>query len=171
MIKTSTQKSIKNICLSIMTVAFLLCSFQSSAQKSDTVILPTKSKLKPVSRAPEIKANVPVYKAPSQYKSFSTIASTVKTPVKSNKILTINKIYPNPVTDQVNIVLHLEKETHLSIRIVDQLGNNVVTLLDEKTSSGDVTKSFTLPKKLNTGMYYLRVIAGQETIAKRISVL
>lgn len=170
MVKTSTQKFIKTICMSIMAVGILLCSFNGFAQRSDTIILPVKSKLKPVSRAPEIKANIPVYKAPSQYKSFGTISPT-KTFAKSDKILSIIKIFPNPITDQVSINFKLEKDVQVSIRIMDQLGNNVVTLMDEKLSAGDLTKNFRLPKKLNTGMYYLRVIAGPESIAKRISVL
>lgn len=171
MIKTSTQQNLKKGFLSILTVVLLLCGFSSYAQKTDTVVLPSKGKLKPTSRAPKIQANLPVYVAPSKYKSFSTIVPSPTITNPNLKNLVINKIYPNPITSQFSVNLRLEKETRLSIRIVDQLGNTVVTLLDEKASAGDHTKNFTLPKKLNTGMYYLRVIAGQETQAKRISIL
>lgn len=171
MIKTATQEILKNICLIVITGVFFLCSLSASAQRTDTVQLPAKGKIKPVSRAPQIKANIPVYKAPSQYKSFGTLPASSKAAVKSDKNLTINKIYPNPVTDQVSVVVRLEKEAQLSIRIMDQLGNSVVTLMDERTGAGEQTKTFTLPKKLNTGIYFLRLIAGQESVIKRISVL
>lgn len=171
MVKTFTQQLTKHLFTVLITVCVLLCGLNVQAQKVDTVRLPTKTKLKPTSRAPKIQANVPVYKAPSQYKSFSTIPMSTATTSSSFKNLSINKIYPNPITTQFSVNFRLEKEARLSIKIVDQLGNNVVTLLDEKSNAGEHTKSFTLPRKLNTGMYYLRVIAGQETLAKRISVL
>jgi len=54
---------------------------------------------------------------------------------------------------------------------MDLLGNEVVTLSNERLSSGEQTKTFTIPNRLNSGIYFLRIVTGSETVVKRISVL
>ncbi|MNR16687.1 hypothetical protein D3C85_1333060 [compost metagenome] len=54
---------------------------------------------------------------------------------------------------------------------MDLLGNEVVTLSNERISSGEQTKSYTIPNRLNSGIYFLKIVSGSETIVKRISVL
>ncbi len=91
--------------------------------------------------------------------------------VKQEKILTVLKVYPNPVIEQINISLRLERNAVMSIKIIDLLGNEVITLLNEKTSAGEHTKTYLIPDKLNAGIYFLRIVAGGEPVVKRISVL
>ncbi len=153
------------ICMSIFGSAHVL------AQRSDSAYF-TPSK-KRVSNTPQIKTNIKSYR-PSfgfiPYNSFSTgLAQAV--PAKSTKILTVLKVYPNPIDDQINISLRLERESMISIRIMDLLGNEVMTLANERFSAGDITKSYQLPNRLNSGIYFLRIVAGAETNVKRISVL
>lgn len=81
------------------------------------------------------------------------------------------RVYPNPVDDQINLTIRLERESNLTIKIMDLLGNEVVTLSNERLSAGEQTKTFTIPNRLNSGIYFLRFVAGSETIVKRISVL
>ncbi|WP_316850419.1 T9SS type A sorting domain-containing protein [Pedobacter agri] len=96
----------------------------------------------------------------------STIAAT------KDKLLTIVKIYPNPVEEQLNIILSIGKDgTQTTIKIIDLLGNEVVTLANERLNAGEQTKSFNIPSRLNAGIYFLRVMAGAESQVKRISVL
>lgn len=141
-------------------------------QKIDTTRLSTKLKSKFASKLRQIKANITPYKPNTL--GFSTISSVSPNsilPKNPSKVLTVLKIYPNPVSDQLNINLRLDKESSLSIKITDLLGNDVVTLTNEKSPAGEQTKTYLIPNKLSTGIYFLRIIAGGEPVVKRISVL
>ncbi|MEE1945476.1 T9SS type A sorting domain-containing protein [Pedobacter sp. KR3-3] len=147
-------------------VAFL--NNAAFAQKIDTTAITLKPKPKTVSRVPVIKANIQPYKPAFNLSSANTNTGLT---VKSNKILTVLKLYPNPVNEQLNISLRLDRESTLSIKITDLLGNDVLVLANERTPAGEQTKTYTIPNKLNAGIYFLRIVAGGEQVIKRISVL
>ncbi|MES2419495.1 MAG: T9SS type A sorting domain-containing protein [Bacteroidota bacterium] len=151
--------------LCIICLGFLF-SQNVFAQKIDTGKIILKPKPKIVNRTPIIKANIQPYKPGSlNFNGLNNPGS------KSNKILTVLKVYPNPVGEQLNINLRLDRETILSIKITDLLGNDVVTLINERTPAGEQTKTFTIPTKLNAGIYFLRILAGGEPKVLKISVL
>ncbi|WP_316800113.1 T9SS type A sorting domain-containing protein [Pedobacter frigidisoli] len=156
----------------------LLCSVNSWSQEADSIHITLKGRTKKVSRVPEIKANIqpykPLYMSIGGAAMFNTYSNTTKNTsiAAKDKLLTIVKIYPNPVEDQLNVILSIGKDnTQTTIKVIDLLGNEVVTLLNERLNSGDQTKSFTIPSRVNAGIYFLRVIAGSESQVKRISVL
>lgn len=151
---------------------FCIVAFASSAvfaQKIDTSKLSIKPRAKIFNRSPVIKTNIQPYRpAVMGYIPTTTVAVNA---AKNNKLLTVLKLYPNPVSDQININLRLEKETSLTVKITDILGNDVATLANERASAGEQTKTYLIPNKLNTGIYYLKIIASGEQIVKKISVL
>lgn len=101
------------------------------------------------------------------------INTAPKTGKKSDngKLLSNVKVYPNPVASEINVSYHLNKEVNVTIKIMDFLGNDITTLLSQKVASGDQDHTFNISSKLNSGLYFIRFIAGNETIVKRISVL
>lgn len=141
------------------------------AQKIDTSKLNFKPKPKVVSRVPQIKANITPYRPSVNYGNLGTSSTNTTLANKTGKILSVLKIYPNPVSEQLNISLRLDKETSFSVKITDLLGNDVAVLANERSPAGEQTKTYTIPSKLNTGIYFLRISAGGELIVKRISVL
>lgn len=157
--------------ISCITCIGIMCSMDVMAQKSDSIYY--NSKVKKVNKTPQIKANIQSYRPVFDFIPYnSLLMSNSKTAAsKSDKILTVLKVYPNPVDDQINVSLKLERETNLSIKVMDLLGNEVITLMNERSPSGEITKSFTIPNRLNSGIYFLRIVAGAETSVKRISVL
>jgi hypothetical protein len=54
---------------------------------------------------------------------------------------------------------------------VDVLGNELVTIYNQRTEPGERTFTYLLNNKLSKGFYFLRVVAGTESVIKRISVL
>ena len=156
----------------------MLCGVNSWAQQSDSIRIGLKP-YKKSPKIPEIKANIqpykPAYMAIGGSGMFGNYLATAKPTTLSaakDKLLTIVKIYPNPVEDQLNIILSIAKDnTPTTIKIIDLLGNEVVTLANERLNSGEQTKSFVIPSRLNAGIYFLRVVAGGESQVKRISVL
>lgn len=166
-LKTKIAFSLSVLC-AFCTVA--LMSNAAFAQKIDSTRITLKPKAKVVSRVPQIKANIQPYK-PSFNIASSNNTST-NAPIKTGtKILSVLKVYPNPVNEQLNISLRLDREITLSIKITDLLGNDVVVLANERTPAGEQTKTYTIPNKLNAGIYFLRILAGGEQVVRKISVL
>jgi hypothetical protein len=163
-LKSKIAFSLKMLCIICVGLFF---SEPILAQKIDTGKISIKPKPKVVNRNPIIKTNIQPYKPGSI--SFSNLNNPGGS--KSNKILTVLKVYPNPVSEQLNINLRLDRETILSVKIADLLGNEVTTLMNERAPAGEQTKTFTIPPKLNAGMYFLRIVAGGEPKVLKISVL
>lgn len=87
------------------------------------------------------------------------------------KLISNVKIFPNPVADQINLSFRLDKQAEVSIKVMDALGNEVMTLLSQQLDAGDQSHVFETHNKLSKGYYFIRVAAGTETVVKRISVL
>lgn len=157
----------------------LLCSLNSWSQQTDSIHFSLKNKTRKAIRIPEIKANIEPYKPmfgsfgySGVYHTYSSVTKSPAVTTNKDKLLTVVKIYPNPVEDQLNIILSIGKDgTQTTIKIIDLLGNEVVTLANERLNAGEQTKSFAIPSRLNAGIYFLRVTAGSESQVKRISVL
>jgi cytoskeletal protein RodZ len=87
------------------------------------------------------------------------------------KVLSNVKIFPNPVADNLNLSYHVTKDSNVTIKIMDVLGNEIQTLLSQKLSAGEQMNSFPISSSFNSGYYFIRLIVGNETIIKRISIL
>ncbi|MBK0381664.1 T9SS type A sorting domain-containing protein [Pedobacter sp. SD-b] len=81
------------------------------------------------------------------------------------------KIYPNPVSNQLNLSYSLNKPSVVTVKIMDVLGNEVAVLMSQKVEAGNQSNKFFIESKLNSGFYFLRIVAGSDSIIKRISVL
>ena len=106
------------------------------------------------------------------FKPFSPVTGNQKLAGNdSEKLLSNVKVFPNQISDQINLSFKLNKDSNVSIKVMDALGNEVTTLLVQRLSAGEQTNSFNIGSKLNQGFYFIRVVAGTETIVKRIEVL
>jgi hypothetical protein len=88
-----------------------------------------------------------------------------------DKLLNDVQVYPNPITDQINVKYVLSRNSIVTVKIMDVLGNDVITLLSQRIGSGEQSFSYPLNNKLSRGFYFVRVVAGTESVIKRISVL
>jgi len=89
----------------------------------------------------------------------------------NEKLLSSVKVFPNPVADQISLSYRLSKQSSVSIKVMDALGNEVMTLLNQDLDAGPQSHAFDTSNKLTNGFYFIRVSAGTETVVKRISVL
>lgn len=140
---------------------------QARAVAADTsvVVKSTDVKVETESSSAETRA---------QRSFFSSLRSFF--PFKSNnvpneKLLSSVKVFPNPVVDQISLSYRLDKQSSVSIKVMDALGNEVMTLLNQELDAGPQSHVFETNNKLTNGFYFIRVSAGTETVVKRISVL
>ena len=101
------------------------------------------------------------------------VISTQKISVyhSDDKLLNNVQVYPNPVTDVINVKYDLSRYSLVTIKIVDVLGNDVKTIFAQRIDPGEKVLNYSLSDKLNHGFYFVRIVAGNESIIKRISVL
>jgi hypothetical protein len=90
---------------------------------------------------------------------------------ENDKVLNNVKVYPNPISDQLNLSFNMSKDANVTVKIMDVLGNEITTLLSERVGAGDQTKPFIIASRITSGFYFIRVSVGSEIITKRISVL
>ncbi len=90
---------------------------------------------------------------------------------ENDKLLSSVKVFPNPIVDQISLSYRLGKQSSVSIKVMDALGNEVMTLLNQELDAGPQSHVFETSNKLTNGFYFIRVSAGTETVVKRISVL
>jgi hypothetical protein len=88
-----------------------------------------------------------------------------------DKLLNDVEVYPNPITDQINVKYVLSRNAIVTVKIMDVLGNEVATLLSQHVGSGEQSFTYSLNNRLSRGFYFIRVVAGTESVIKRVSVL
>ena len=92
-------------------------------------------------------------------------------PRPEDKLLYGVEVYPNPVTDQINLKYAITRNSSVSIKMTDILGNSVFAVTYSGVEPGSHSFPYAVNNKLNKGFYFIRVIAGTESVIKRISIL
>jgi hypothetical protein len=106
---------------------------------------------------------------PAQNQTSTTKQGAVK--FENEKLLTDVSIFPNPITDKLNVAYTVRKNTSVSIKIMDVLGNEVITLMSQRVEAGEQKNTFQIGNRLSSGFYFVRMIVGTESVIKRISIL
>jgi hypothetical protein len=100
------------------------------------------------------------------------VISTTKVIVaKPDDKLLANVQVSSPVTDQINLKYELTRSSNITIKILDVLGNDIATPFSQRVEAGERNYTYSVTNKLTRGFYFVRVIAGTESVIKRISVL
>ena len=138
-------------------------------QKTDTTTIRIQKGKLTTSKSSYLRNGLHLALPPLKPAATSAVKLSVARP--DDKLLTDVQVFPNPITDQINIKYVLSRNAIVTIKVMDVLGNDVITLLSQRTISGDQTYSYPLNGKLQRGFYFIRVVAGTESVIKRISVL
>lgn len=84
--------------------------------------------------------------------------------------LTELSVYPNPAKDMAKLSFSLEKSSHLTIAIYDQLGQLVQTVSNSQYNAG-LNQVEINTSALNSGIYSVRIDAENGSLSQRISVI
>ena len=87
-----------------------------------------------------------------------------------NYSMSLNQNYPNPFNPTTTIKFSLHNRTDIKLIIYDVLGRQLETLVDESRNSGDYDVIFD-GSKLSSGIYYYRLISGNNGITKKFVIL
>lgn len=95
---------------------------------------------------------------------------TQKDKDNADKLITNVKASYNPVVEQIVVSFNLAKQSTVTIKLMDALGNEVLHLFNGNLDEGNQNHLFDSNEKVTPGFYFLRVASGAETIVKRISI-
>ena len=136
--------------------------------KSDTTLLHL-SKSKSSSKGSYLKSGLHLALPP--LKPAATSNAKINVIRTDDKLLNDVEVFPNPITEQINVKYVLSRNAIVTVKVMDVLGNEVLTLLSQRISSGEQSFNYQLNNRLSRGFYFIRVVAGTESVIKRISVL
>jgi len=142
-------------------------AFAFQANRSDTTLHFGKSKAGNTKSS----SKTGLHLALPPLKPAVTSAAKINVMRTDDKLLTDVQVYPNPVTDQINIKYILSRNALVTVKVMDVLGNEVITLVSQRIGSGEQSFTYPISNKLSRGFYFIRVVAGTESVIKRISVL
>ncbi|QHS54008.1 T9SS type A sorting domain-containing protein [Mucilaginibacter sp. 14171R-50] len=137
-----------------------------NAQKSDTSYLRS---LKSKAKTSYLKTGLHLALPPLKPAAVSTAKINLARP--DDKLLTNVQVYPIPVTDVINVKYTVSRSAYVNVNVMDVLGNNVLTLFSQRVDFGDQSISYNISNKLSRGFYFIRIVVGNESVNKRISVL
>ena len=105
-------------------------------------------------------------------KAGTTSSVKANVTIPNDKILINVEVYPNPITDQINLKYSVSRYSNVSIKLMDVLGNNVATLFSQSVDAGEHTlPPYPITAKISKGFYFIRVVAGTENVIRRVSIL
>ncbi len=79
------------------------------------------------------------------------------------------RIFPNPFNEVVNISFRLEQGTQYKLAIFNAIGQEVITVSDNQSATGEIESCEVSAASLEKGIYFCKLIAGNEvTIQKMI---
>ena len=110
---------------------------------------------------------------------FIKSSSNTTAPIKVNstvvrqdgKLIHNVEVFPNPITDQINLKYSISRNSNVSVKMMDILGNEVATLCSGRFDPGAQSCNYFLNNRISKGFYFIRVVAGTESVIKRISIL
>jgi len=82
----------------------------------------------------------------------------------------LNQNYPNPFNPSTKINYSIANEGFVSIKVFDNLGREVATLVNESKTAGFYTADFN-GLNLNSGVYYYRLESGGSTKVMKMSLI
>lgn len=104
--------------------------------------------------------------------SVTLVSTSVEDELADNVDL---KIYPNPVSEVLNIKFTTEKLCDVKIEVTDMFGSLINTLLDERLSSGTHSISWNIRNKSNQalqqGIYFVKIIKSGKVYIEKINVI
>ncbi len=100
---------------------------------------------------------------------WGTIVSVEEDPLPLPEEFTLLQNYPNPFNGRTTIMYTISKETEISLKIYNILGQVVRTLVEGVAISGLYTINFDA-SDLPSGVYFYRLTGARSTVSKKLLI-
>ncbi len=104
------------------------------------------------------------------FNGTSSYSSIVEVEVKIPNKFGLNQNYPNPFNPTTTINYEIAKETNVSLKVYDAIGNQVATLVNEIKPAGTYEVVFDA-SNLSNGVYFYEIKAGNFTATKKLILM
>ena len=97
------------------------------------------------------------------------------TDIDEKKVSLVDKFhlsqnYPNPFNPTTTIQYSIPKESFVTIKVYDDLGREIATLLNERKAIGNYSVDFN-SSNLSSGIYFYRLISGTYSATKKMILM
>lgn len=161
--------NIRNLALLCLTQVMLITASLGIASAANAEVQSDSSSSNQKSIYNYVHADIKNIRSRFSESSASVIKGSYIT-ADNDKLINTVKVFYNPVADQISVSFKLGKQNNVAIKVMDALGNEALQLLNANLEAGVQTLTFETNSKLATGFYFVRVVAGSETVVKRISI-
>lgn len=87
-------------------------------------------------------------------------------------VYSLNQNYPNPFNNGTSIRYEIQTSVHVTLKIYDELGNFIKTIVDETKPKGKYEVKFDAQKlNLSSGVYYYKLDTGNYTETRKMVFL
>ncbi|MBW6492596.1 MAG: T9SS type A sorting domain-containing protein, partial [Lentimicrobium sp.] len=107
------------------------------------------------------------WNAPGCNSQAQVIAACETVDIEETALESALSVYPNPLSDQMNITLALDKPNPVSLIMTNNLGQ-IVAFINENQYSAGTHQIFWNASKLPSGIYFLRLQIGDGVVIKKI---
>ncbi len=94
----------------------------------------------------------------------------VSTDYTKPSVFKLDQNYPNPFNPTTTIKYQIPNYSHVTLKVYDELGREVTTLVNENKQSGQYDVAFNA-SKLSSGIYFYRLQAGGYSAVKKLILL
>lgn len=100
------------------------------------------------------------------------IPLSIATSVEEGDIISESalNVYPNPARSYVNVNYTMEKDEAVSFEVYNMVGNKVFEISQGYQSAGSYAQQLNI-SSLSNGMYFLRILAGETQVIRKIKVM
>ena len=103
-------------------------------------------------------------------KLLSTIVNVSENKPHLTSNYKLEQNYPNPFNPTTTIEYQIPEFSHVTVKVYDILGNDIVTLVNEEKPAGKYRLNFN-GTELSSGIYFYRINAGNSSITKKMLLI
>lgn len=87
------------------------------------------------------------------------------------RVFALAQNYPNPFNPTTTITFTLSENSHVTLKVFDNLGREVATLVDADLKTGVVHRAIFDASRLSSGLYLYRLETEKDAQVKKLMLL
>jgi plastocyanin len=80
-------------------------------------------------------------------------------------------VFPNPASENIKIVYSVASKSNVSIKLVDEVGKVVSTIVSGTRNPGQWENIYTINNSIKSGIYFLTINVGGKSYSKKLTII